>query len=140
MENTVSYDELLAFIRETRERSQRLAKERSAFAANNPLLDENTVLDEDRPVRWNREEVARCNRSRGGKLAAYTARINQCDRDINDKIMDYLCSEFTFGRAVARVVFREAYEDGHHAGYEEVAAHARAYGLFTERVMDACDL
>lgn len=140
MENTVSYDELLAFIRETRERSQRLAKERSAFAANNPLLDENTVLDEEKSVRWNREEVAHRNNSRKGKLAAYVAKINQCDKDINQKIVDYLRSEFGFNERVANIVFNEAYEDGHHAGYEEVAAHAHAYGLFTDRVMDACDL
>lgn len=140
MNNAISYDELLAFVRETRERSQKLIKERSDFAVNNPPLDENTVIDENKSVRWNREEVARCNRSRGGKLAAYTAKINQCDRDVNDKIMDYLCSVFTFGRAVARVVFREAYEDGHHAGYEEVAAYAHSYGLFAEQVMDAADL
>lgn len=136
----VSYEELKEFIRETRAKAERLSKERNAYALSAPVLNEDTVLDEDKSVRWNREEVMRRNRSRGGKLAAYTAKINQCDRDVNDKIIDYLCSEFKFGRAVARVVFREAYEDGHHAGYEEVAAHAHAYGLFAEQVMDACDL
>lgn len=140
MNNVISYDELLAFIRETRERSQKLIKERSDFAANNPLLDENTVLDEDKSVRWNREEVAHRNNSRKGKLAAYMSKINQCDRDIDQKIKDYLRSEFGFSEAVARVVFNEAYEDGHHAGYEEVASYAHSYGLFVEQVMDAADL
>lgn len=136
----VSYDDLLKFIRETRAKSEQLWKERSDYAANAPILNEGTILDEEQSVRWNREEVARRNNSRKGKLAAYMTKINQCNRDIDQKIKDYLRSEFGFSEAVARVVFNEAYEDGHHAGYEEVASYAHSYGLFVEQVMDAADL
>ena len=136
----VSYEELKEFIRETRAKAERLSKERNAYALSAPILNEGAVLDEDKSVRWNREEVVRRNNSRKGKLAAYMSKINQCDRDIDQKIKDYLRSEFGFSEAVARVVFNEAYEDGHHAGYEEVASYAHSYGLFVEQVMDAADL
>lgn len=136
----VSYDDLLKFIRETRAKSEQLWKERNDYATNAPILSEGTILDEEQTVRWNREEVARRNNSRKGKLAAYMTKINQCNRDIDQKIMDYLRSEFEFSEAVARIVFNEAYERGHHAGHEEVASYAHSCGLFAEQILDAADV
>ena len=81
----VSYDDLLKFIRETRAKSEQLWKERNDYATNAPILSEGTILDEEQSVRWNREEVARRNNSRKGKLAAYMTKINQCNRDIDQK-------------------------------------------------------
>ena len=139
MGNEISYEELLDFIRATRKREDELSKERAAYAAETPVLLEGAVLDEEKSVRWNREEVARRNNSRKGKLAAYMAKINQCDKEVNEKIVAYIRSEFGFGETIARIVFDKAYDAGHHAGAEEVANYAHDYGLFAERILEAAD-
>lgn len=138
--NHVSYEKLLEFIRATRKREGELNKEYSTYAAENPMLSKETVIDEEKSVRWNREEVVRRNNSRKGTLAAYTAKINQCDKDINEKIVAYIRSEFDFGETIARIIFNQAYESGHHAGAEEVANYAHDYGLFAEQILDAADM
>lgn len=137
--NHVTYEELLKFIRATRKREDELSKEYSAYAAENPVLSKETVIDEEKSVRWNREEVVRRNNSRKGTLAAYTAKINQCDKDINEKIVAYIRSEFDFGETIARIIFNQAYESGHHAGAEEVANYAHDYSLFAEQIINAID-
>lgn len=137
--NHVSYEELLEFIRETRKREEKLSKERAAYAAETSVLPEGTVLDEEKSVRWNRAEVALRNNYRKGKLAAYTVKINQCDKEVNEKIVAYIRSEFGFGEAIARIIFNEAYDSGHHAGAEEVANYAHDYGLFAEQILEAAN-
>ena len=75
--NHVTYEDLLEFIRATRKRKDELIKEQSAYAAENPVLSKETVIDEEKSVRWNREEVVRRNNSHKGTLAAYTAKISK---------------------------------------------------------------
>lgn len=140
MSNYIAYEDLQDIFAKSRKQSEQLYKERKEYMASHPLLEEGAVLDEEKSVRWNREEVIRKNNSIKGKLAAYSAKINQCDREVNQKIQEYLCSEFGFTEAVARIIFNEAYEDGHHAGFEEVASYARSYGLLVEQVFEAMDL
>ena len=137
--NHVTYEELFEFIRATRKREDELSKEYSAYATRNPVLSKETVIDEEKSVRWNREEVVRRNNSRKGTLAAYTAKINQCSKDINEKIVAYIRSEFGFGETIARIIFNQAYESDHHAGAEEVANYAHDYSLFAEQIINAID-
>ena len=128
------------YIREKSAERNALYEARCDFVKQNPELPPDTILDEDASVRWNREEVIRRNRSRKGKAASFMAKINQCDSDINKKIIDYIQSEYGFTVTVAEIVFGKAYEDGHSAGCEEVVAYACEYASFTERVLEAMDL
>lgn len=66
-------------------------------------------------------------------------KINHCDKEISEKIVEYLKYECKLPDAVAQIVFNEAYEDGHSAGYEEVALYANGYASFAERILDAVD-
>lgn len=132
-----TYEELMKFIREKREEISSLYNERQEFFRQNPELPANAVLDEEKSVRWNREEVEHRNRSRKAKFASYMTKINRCERDIDQKIRDFVREEYGFSEAVTNIVFNEAYEAGHSGGYEEVISSAREYASFAERIIDA---
>lgn len=69
---------------------------------------ENHVIDEDKSVKWNREEVARLNEA---ALAEHTAK-RQANRKLEEKmkseIFKSFASEFNISEAKVEVAFRKA--------------------------------
>ena len=137
MENPVYIEDLMEFIDKMRSERETIWEERRKFIKDNPKIPAATVLDENKTVRWNRDEVKRRNDSVTAKLAVFTRRLNKCDADFAQKVKEYIRTTYGFGETLANIVFRKAYEDGHACGYEDVVAHAQEYGDFAEQIVDA---
>lgn len=140
MDYAVTYEELTDFIAKKKEEIANIWTERAVFIRSEPELPAGTVIDREKSVRWNEEEVWHRNNSRKGKLASFQAKINACNKAISEKIIEYIRSEYEFTEPVAHIVFNAAYERGHSCGYEEVIHDAREYAEFTERLFTAMDL
>ena len=135
----MDYYELMDEIKKIEQKKEEIGSRYTEELRKTSVLSPDTIIDEEKSVRWNREEVARRNNSRKGKLAYFTGELNKCSREIGEKIIEHLQSEFGFTEAVARIVFDAAYESGHHAGASEVVSYARDYASMVERVLDAMD-
>lgn len=98
---------------------------------------DNFIFDEDKTVKWNREEVKR----RNSDIASEKEKIKQRARDIiseaRDEIIHYLMDDYGFTEKVASVIFKKAEEDGHSCGFCEVLSYANSYGDFTQDLFDA---
>lgn len=101
------------------------------------LIKEGTILDEDKSVRWNREEVARQNeeintRIKNDKHWRSLEDNAMCDiikASANDFYMQ------SFNKETLDIIFAKAWEDGHSSGYGDV------YSTFRELIdmfVDAC--
>lgn len=85
MDYAVTYEELTDFIAKKKEEIANIWTERAVFIRSEPELPAGTVIDREKSVRWNEEEVWHRNNSRKGKLASFQAKINACNKAISEK-------------------------------------------------------
>lgn len=137
MKKEITYEELMAFIKEKNEESNRLYEERKAYLQKHHMLPADTVLDEEKSVRWNREEVLRRNNECREMVSSFAEKFGQCEQEIRKEIITYIQSEYALSETMANVVYSAAYEDGHSAGYEEVISFIADYANFAERIIHA---
>lgn len=82
--------------------------------------DPNAIIDEDKTVRWNREEVQRRNdeyRAERDRLYSLYCEANEnCVKSAKRYIMDELGIDYD----KASVVWNRLYDDDHAYGYQEV--------------------
>lgn len=131
--------DIRAYVRGKLQEISSLYKQQRSFLSEIPILPENHIIDEEKSVRWNREEVVRRNNSRKGKAASYKVKISKCETDIAEKIREYIQTTYKFGPRIAELIYNEAYEDGHAGGYDEVITYAEQYADFAEKLIDAME-
>lgn len=137
MKKEITYEELMAFIQEKKEESNHLYAEKEEYLQKHPMLPADTVLDEEKSVRWNRQEVLRLNDERKEMISTFAQKLGMCEQAISENISLYIQCEYDFPKEVADVVFSAAYEDGHAGGHQEVIAHIGQYACFAERIINA---
>lgn len=101
------------------------------------LIKEGTILDEDKSVRWNREEVARQNEEINTRIKNDKHWHSLEDNAMSD-IIKASANDFYmqgFSKETLNIIFAKAWEDGHSSGYGDV------YSSFRELIdmfVDAC--
>lgn len=75
-----------------------------------------TVLDEDKSVKWNREEVERLR-------AVYEAEVKNRQKEFYDNVnaleeraRELLAKEYHFSKKETEIIWAKAYENGHSCG------------------------
>ncbi len=100
-------------------------------------LKEDTIIDEEQSVRWNREEVARRNEEIERRLKNDRKYHQLCDSAMEEIIKTSVNSWYMteFNKETINVIYAQAWESGHSYGYSEVYNHFREY---MDMFVDAC--
>lgn len=94
-------------------------------------------IDENKSVKWNREEIARRNQHVEDELKRFKQQINEFEKNINQDILFYIQENYGLNEKTASLVFQQAYEDGHPSGPYEVISYAQTYAQFATDVIQA---
>lgn len=87
-------------------------------------LKDNEVLDEDKSVRWNKEQVQKNHEDYDKEVA----RLNTVKNKERDNVLSQIYKEIQsnvtgLSEKGAKAIYQYAYEQGHSCGYNEVAGY-----------------
>ena len=109
-----------------------------------PKYKEGDVIDENKSVKWNREEVAKRIQARNDEVARLNTvknkRIVELKKMAQDTIAHGLINDklvANVGRAyeIASNIWNRAYDDGHAYGIHEVVNYVYKYVAFAEELL-----
>ena len=99
------------------------------------LLKDTDFIDEDKSVKWNREQIALEN----DKIRLHNEAIKEAKRKgprkFEDDLKEALMNEHGLNADQASKVYRKAYEDGHSAGAMEILWEAQELGELAEAIL-----
>ena len=81
------------------------------------------IFDEDKSVRWNREEVERRNKLHEEEVKRLNTEKNQLFIKWIDAVYDYIIQETGVKKGKAKNIYNYLYEEYHSYGLLEVLAH-----------------
>ena len=87
----------------------------SAFKQYQP----NDVIDDERSVRWNREEVARRNKEYDDEVSRLKTVRTDSLKDMNDHLLRVLRSDYDLKTNEVATIWEYAYDRSHSYGYKE---------------------
>ena len=100
-------------------------------------LKDNEVLDEDKPVRWNKEQVQKNHEDYDKEVVRLNTLKNKERDEVLSNIYKEIQSNVTgLGEKGAKAIYRYAYEQGHSCGYNEVAGHITALYELAEQILN----
>lgn len=76
-------------------------------------LKEDHVFDENKSVKWNREEVVRYNKSVDEERIKYREETNRLSAKLHDDIINALVNEYNFTKNQANKIYDYAYMHWH---------------------------
>ncbi|AEO93538.1 gp279 [Bacillus phage G] len=80
----------------------------------------NHVFDEDKSVKWNKEQVVLKNKERTDKREEYRKESNRLENQLREDISNAIAEEYGFNKEQADIILGYAYERHHSSGYYEV--------------------
>ena len=95
------------------------------------LLEETDFIDENKSVKWNKEQIALKNE----KIKLHKEAKKEGPRKFEDDLKEAIMNEHGLNADQASKVYRKAYEDGHSAGAMEILWEAQELGELTEAVL-----
>ena len=99
------------------------------------LLKDTDFIDENKSVKWNKEQIALENE----KIRLYNEAIKEAKREgprkFEDDLKEALMNEHGLNVDQANKVYRKAYEDGHSAGEREIVWEALELGELAEELL-----
>lgn len=99
------------------------------------LLKDTDIIDEDKIVKWNREQIALENE----KIRLHNEAIKEAKkkgpRKFEDDLKEVIMNEHGLNDNQASKVYRKAYEDGHSAGEMEILWEAQELGEIAEAIL-----
>ena len=104
-----------------------------------PRYDPKTIFDEEKSVRWNAEETNRRNASIRGKFGVFARMENDAMNDFREGAKSYINNMYKLSLSQAAIIYDAAYEDGHSAGFGEIASYIDKYAQLAERLMDVVE-
>lgn len=127
--------EIRNVIADTERAINSLYDQQREYKEKHPVYRELHVFDENKSVKWNREEAQRQNELRQKELYRYQKKISAQYSNLHDAFMEYIKDEYGLSEEAAKLVYNAAYEDGHHAGYYEVLTYIATYADFANNII-----
>lgn len=83
------------------------------------------VIDEEKSVRWNREEVERRNEAYAAEVKALNTAYNKAHNAVIEKALKYIIANVGYGctRAKAQAIWNMAWSYGHANGLSDVYSY-----------------
>lgn len=100
---------------------------------------ETHIFDEDKSVKWNKQEVKMLNDVRDSQIKAYEAAQAEGELEFKEDVMDYVLDEYNLkdNRAAAELIYSQAYREGHSGGFSEILGCASELASFAADIL-AC--
>ena len=92
-----------------------------------PKYKEGTVLDENKSVKWNREQVAEAKRKRDEEVSRLQRVRNNTINEAEREIIAAIAEDVGISDDKARFIYQKAWSDGHSAGIYEVFTYIYDY-------------
>lgn len=107
------------------ERLYEMASEYTEFSCKpkNPKYKVGTIIDEDKSVRWNREEIERLNDIHTEEVKELNRKKNLLLANIEDAIEKYIIEETKVSKKRAEKIYKYLYEEYHSYGIRECICH-----------------
>ena len=115
----MTYDEIAAKI------NARAYEPKMAFPK--PQYARNHIFDEEKSVRWNREQEELHAEEYKKQLDAYRESANAGSRQFKEDVLLMLEENYGLNKKQLDIVYAAAYDDGHSAGFREVLYYANQY-------------
>lgn len=93
------------------------------------------VFDEDKSVKWNREEVAKANKRIDEENLQITALLNSRSQQFTLDCIAFLKSEYNLPQSIAEKVFSFVYEK-YHSCISDLVSYLPEYGKFAMDIKD----
>lgn len=132
----MSYDNARSAIQAVYAKAEQLSKDSEAALKAHPAFPHNHVFDEDKSVRWNREERERRAAARKQVENEYRQKETDCWQEAVNAIQTFILDEYDFSEKIAELVYEWAYHKGHAYGYLEVLCEAQIIGEQVRKLID----
>lgn len=103
-------------VREAVQNGQYYAK----YAAVPPIIQKGFIFDEEKSVRWNREQAEKAREVRKEALMAKRQAEQAANRKFEEDLVAAIQEDYHLTHEQACRVYNKAYEFGHSAGFDEV--------------------
>lgn len=87
----------------------------------------NHIFDEEKSVRWNKEEVIRRNLKIEEDIKKASDDYSKAENEFFDMVMENAMLNYGFTRPMVEKVWGKAYEDSHSSGYRSVVVSFENY-------------
>lgn len=110
-------------------------EEKSKAKHNAPKYKEGHIFDEDKSVKWNREELSRVNTLIDTDNKAKQKEHFKNAKNIYEQIISKITEEYKINRKVAEIIYRRAEADGSESVYHmccRISDFVELYDQFME--------
>lgn len=136
MKKEMSYDEAYAAVRSAYTKAEQISLDYNDSLKAYPVFPLNYVFDEEKSVRWNREEGERRAAARKQVENEYKKKDADCWQEAVNAIRAFIQDEYGFSEKIAELVYDWAYHKGHAYGYHEVLCEAQIIGEQVRKFID----
>lgn len=98
---------------------------------------ENHVFDEDKSVKWNKEEAIRQNEANEVTVKEYHKKKDFLYNEMKELFIKVTMSDYNLTHEQARLIYERAWRDGHSEGVSNVAYHLEELADLFVTVMEA---
>ena len=95
------------------------------------------IFDEEKSVRWNREEGTRRRQQYQDEIREYRKACGEMQIRFRHDIISFLKDEYHFNESESELIADKAYERGHSVGYYEVLHQTQELADFCEEFIAA---
>lgn len=120
-------NELNAFIKEQTNKISETYDSIKKYKASLSYFNKNPIIDEDKSVRWNREEIQRKKYELNVDISTAKANIVFYKSEIRAAIIRYIMQEYNMSQTQAAFIFEKGYNDCHEYGYDEIISKSKFY-------------
>ena len=102
-----------------------------------PTYTPNYIFDENKSVKWNREEAERLNQKAKDAREAYYKDQGKLDQQFHTDVISFIMNEYKYTEKQAKIIFNRAYDTQHPSGYLDVLDEADELADFVDSVINA---
>ena len=85
-----------------------------------PEYEVGDIIDEDKSVKWNRQEVARRIEARDAEMKRLRHLKQELTSAANNKLIELLSADYSLTKRQAKLIWNYAYDEAHSGGYDDV--------------------
>lgn len=106
------------------------------FPSKTDNMKDDYITDENKSVKWNKEQVELARQEYNNKLKEYRDETCKLERLFETDTIDYIMNFYGYSKGVAEFIFNTAYERSHHYGYTSILDEVQAIIDFLEELKD----
>lgn len=91
---------------------------------NTSFLKEGDVFDEEKSVRWNKEQVTIYNDGIKNQRKEYKRGETEAHKLFTNSLISAIMNDTGLSLEKAEIIYEKAYSDGHSGGYEDIISYA----------------